>query len=287
MSHENTTETAAEAPVTPTTTEGFLAEMEAARNPQEAEIPQDDTNAAQELEVTTEAITDATDAPVDDSAAELDRLRSEHALYESLLGDTLTKELGLEEPEAAPAVEKEDVVEAPSLLEPMEFSVTDDEFENVMAGDAKTFVEVLARQGKAIEHNLRLQQNQAIAQGIMWYLPVANATTKFAERNPEFVKLPKAGETVGKLLTQARRDLPHADEATLVRHVENKLSPALKRVKQIVSDAQQRRELGPSKSPVAKQPTARAAAPGGTRQPRALTGMEEAEALINKFATRY
>lgn len=259
-------------------------EAASAQEPQENEIPQDDTNGADLDELVAEA---TTDAPADDTAAELERLRSEHALYESLMGDTLAKSLGLEEPEAAPVVEKEEPVAAPDLLEPMEFTVTDDEFENVMAGDAKTFVDVLARQSKAIEHNLRLQQNQAIAQGIMWYLPVANATTKFAERNPEFVKLPKAGETVGKLLTQARRDLPHADEATLVRHVENKLSPALKRVKQIVSDAQQRRELGPSKSPVAKQPSARAAAPGGTRQSRPLSGLEEAEALINKFATRY
>lgn len=291
MKAENTTETPTDATETPTTTEGFLAQMEAAKSqsePQQEEVQQDGADDGSGEEVAADVTTDAKDAVVDDSAAEIDRLRSENELYASLMGDTLNKALGVEpEVEAEQEPEAKQEVAEPSLLEPMEFSVSDDEFENVMAGDAKTFKEVLDRQAKAIQHNLAIQQNHAIAQGIMWYLPVSNAITKFAERNPDFVKLPNVGKTVSNLITQARRDLPHADEATLVRHAENKLAPAIKRVQQIVSDAQKRKELGPSKSPVAKQPAARTAAPGATRQPRPLTGAEEAAALIEKFAARY
>lgn len=286
MNPENpteTTESAAETLVIPTTTEEFLAEMEAARTPQEP--PQEEVVEEAQEEVAT---AEEPDQQADDASDELERLRSENALYESLMGDSLTKELGLQEPEPEPEpeVEKEQAPEV-GLLEPMEFTISEEEEDALSVGDAKTMKAVLDRRASVTEHNMRLQMNQAIAQGIMWWLPVANATTKFAERNPEFVKLPNAGQTVSKLLAEARRSMPHADEATLVRNIENKLSPALKRVKQIVSDVQKRKELGPSQSPAAKQPAARNAAPGASRQPRALTGAEEAALLIEKMAARY
>lgn len=265
--------------------------MEAANTPA-PEIPQADDAVEDVAETPVEAAEVAEASPdTPDAADELERLRSENALYESLMGDSLAKSLGLEgnEPVETPVAEKkvEEEVSAPGLLEPMDFTISEEEEDAISVGDAKVLRAVLDRRAKVTEHNMNIQMNAVVAKGIMWYLPVALATKSFSDRNPEFVRLPDVGNTVGKLLTEARVKHPNADEAFLVRHIEKRLEPALKRVKQIVSEAQKRRELGQSQSPAAKQPTARAAAPGGTRQPRVLSGTEEAALLIEKMATRY
>jgi hypothetical protein len=230
------------------------------------------------------------EAEQDDATSELERLRQENALYESLYGDDLATHLGLETEKPAKSEEKTEAAAAPDaepdLLAPMEFEVTEEEHENILSGDVKALNSVLARRDKVTQHNLRIEQNAMIAQGIMWYLPVANASAKFAERNPELVALPKIGKAVEMTLVQARKDNPSASEAQLVRIVENKLSPMMKRAKSIISEAKKQKDVGQSQPPAARTPAARKSPPGSTRQPRVLSGEEEAQRLIQKMAER-
>lgn len=256
-----------------------LTEMIARRN---AEARGEDASLTPPVETPAEPAAEAPETPVETPEApvdELAQLRAQNAFYEEMFGSDLLQQAQVTTPEQ-PAQQAAAVEE--DLLAPKEYVVTDDEYDRAyIEGDRDTLRALDNRRMDVIKHNLRLEQNQAIAQGIAWYLPVMLASQKFHERNPEFSSMPKADEIVGKLLPELRLKHPKASEVQLVRLAENTLTPLIKRAKTIMSQAAQgaRKEVGASQQPSAQMPPARSVVNGNPPVKREPTAQERIEQL--------
>lgn len=245
----------------------------------------DSGDAAGEVDTNTQQ--DAvTDASGDDEVA---KLRQELELYRSLVDDDLVKSVSADEKSLStqPASDNNDggSEQEQSFLAPKEFSVTQEEIDDILTGDATKFADVMKRQEEAIRHNVRLEVNNTVAQAVQWMLPVALAAKSFNDRYPEMAMWPKSGEVINTALAEARRALPGANEAQLIRHVEKRLDPVIKRVKQAMAQAGEKRKQGQSQPPVASATNPRKPQ-NGTTKPK-MSDLEYAQKLVLERASQY
>lgn len=195
------------------------------------------------------------DAPLA-AADELTQLRAQNAFYEEMFGADLLKQAEPATP--APAATQDTQQD---LLAPMELSFTDEELDKAyLEGDKETIRAMEKRRYDVLDHNQTLKLNQNLAKAVAWYMPVAIATSKFHERNPEFAMMPKAGDIIGAVLPELRMKHPTASEVQIVHLAEKQLSPLIKRAKSIIAQqgAGARVQVGASQQPAGAQPQARA-----------------------------
>lgn len=258
----------------------FKEESAEAVEPQVEEAPVDAT--AQPEGATEVPAAEAEAAPTD----ELATLRAQNELLMSLFGDDIASQIAPEAaapttPEAQAAGQQED------LLARRTFELSEEEIEKIyVEGDPATIKAVEKRRHETLEHNMRLDNNVAVANAVMWFMPVALATKAFNDRNPEFAAWPKAGEIISTALVEARQANPNCNELQLLRKVEQRLDPLIKKAKSIIAQgAQGKRDVGASQSPTAKATTPRAVVPS-TPRPSREPSAEERIAELRQYAAQ-
>jgi hypothetical protein len=229
-------------------------------------------------------------APVVDEVAEM---RARLALYEDILGDDITSGiLGVEQPVAQQSTsdnvakdeQGNESASVEDLLSPREFVVSQEEYDDALSGDANKFQEIINRRDAVTTHNLRLEMNTNIVKAIEWYLPATLAAKSFNDRYPEMAMWPKSGEIINAAMMEAKKKLPHANEAQLLRAVEKRLEPVIKRCKEVVAEsAQKRTDAGQSQPPSARTAPARTANVQ-TRGAKQISDLEYAQNLLRQSA---
>lgn len=230
----------------------------------------DQTPAGAEEAASAEAGDAAADAAwTPPSREEWEAVQAQMALYNDLANPQIDALLGgqADAGEQAPAVSGEELA---ALLQPKQFSLAPELIEKALVeGDAGAVGQMFQDFENVLQHNFRIQMNQAVLNGMSYALPVHRAMDKFYERHPA---LAGARELVESKLWEARAAHPQANDAQLLRVVERRLAPVLSRAKQIAAQSGPRRsDLSPSPAGGGQAPAPRGRAGGAAPGPPAAS----------------
>lgn len=161
---------------------------------------------------------------------------------------------------AAPAPGSVDQSAIEAMMQPRTFAPSQEVVSKILIeGDADAFAQYSKDLIDTVQHNARIDMNNAILKGIKYAQPIQAASAKFYDKYPELVGL---SDYVEEHMWDVRGKNPAANEMLILRTVEKRLAPVILRARQIAQQA---------KGNASRTMTPAPAAGGSTPSPRPRT----------------
>jgi len=200
---------------------------------------------------------------------EWEAMKQQNELLSGLTNEQIDAMLGQQQEDATEApptpVSQEDIA---AMLTPKSFAPPPELLDKVLVdGDAGALTQIFSEFADVLNHNNRIEMNKAILNGLDYAMPVHRAVDSFFQRYPEMLG---ARETVNKHIWNIRNQNPQANELQIVRAVELRLAPVIRRAKQIAAQKganPTKANLAPAPAGGGQQTVPRARANGAPPQP--------------------